>query len=279
MKYLTDEILEYNDYKIYVDQAHDFIPTDEKKLWEYHLKEKQKEPSLHYYSINPIKYDLNSSGFRTLDEPSLEDWGDVYLGCSHTFGIGHHLENVWSYKLNKVLGGKFWNLAIPGTGVDTHFRLFLGYYKKLKIRNVFHYAPIYPRYEFIENKRPQNYIIGDYNEKWIPNFGNLMINSLLTDEQIELNWYKNTAAIRGLADEIGAKYYLLQGSDKWHGRDDESLLARDLLHYTTLYQHKVYRDFLKLYDNEMYEKYKDEQQPILNIEAYMKKTYSATKLI
>ena len=34
------------------------------------------------------------------------------MGCSHTFGIGHHLENTWGFKLNNVIGGKFWNLGI-----------------------------------------------------------------------------------------------------------------------------------------------------------------------
>ena len=283
MQYLTEKILQHrselDDFDIFANTVHDFIPTDSREFWEEHLRTKKDEPSMHYYALNPIKYQLNVEGFRTPDNFNSEEWGNVYLGCSHTFGIGHHLENTWSYKLNKILGGKFWNLAVPGTGVDTHFRLLLGYYKKLKVQNIFHYAPMYPRYEFIEDKRPQNYIIGNYSEKWLPNFGNLMQKSLLTDEQIELNWYRNTAAIRGLASEVGANYYVIQGDDGWHGKDDESLLARDLLHYTTQYQHKVYRDFLEIYDKDLFERYKDEQQPILDIKAYMKSNYKANKLI
>jgi len=283
MKYLTEKILkhryELDDLGISANKVHSFIPTDTRELWNYHLKARKEEPSIHYYALNPIQYKLNNCGFRTPDDFNSEEWGDVYLGCSHTFGIGHHLKDVWSYKLNKVIGGKFWNLGLGGTGVDTHFRLFLAFYKKLKIRNVFHYAPMYPRYEFIENKRPQSYIVADYNEKWIPKFGNLMLDSLLTDEQVELNWHKNISAIRGLASEVGANYYVIQGDDGWHGKDDESLLARDLLHYTTQYQHKVYRDFLEIYDKDLFEKYKDEQQPILDIRTYMKSNYKANKLI
>ncbi len=283
MTYLTSKILHHraqlDDFDIFPAKIHDFVPTDTEKLLKYHQQIKKEEPSIYYYSKNPIKYDLNSHGFRTSDEFNKKEWGDVYLGCSHTFGIGHHLENTWSYKLNKVLGGKFWNLALPGTGVDTHFRIFLGYYRELKIRNVFHYAPMYPRYEFLENKRPQSYIVGDYNEKWLPKFGSLMAESLLTDEQVEINWHKNTLAVKALAEKVGAKYYLVKGSVGWHGRDDDSLLARDLLHYTTQYQHKVYQDFLQLYDNKIFEKYKDNQQPIQDIKKYMKETYPANKLI
>jgi hypothetical protein len=283
MKHLTEKILthrsELDDLEVLPGRTHNFITSDTEQLWDYHLKSKKDEPSLHYYTINPIEYKLNNYGFRTPDDFNSEDWGNVYLGCSHTFGVGHHLENTWSYKLNRVVGGKFWNLGIGGTGVDTHFRVFLGFYKKLKVRNVFHYAPMYPRYEFLENKRPQSYIIADYNEKWIPKFGNLMLDSLLTDEQVELNWYKNTSAIRGLASEIGATYHLIQGSYDWHGRDDKSLLARDLLHYTTQYQHKVYQDFLKLYDIEVFNKHRNKQEPILDIISYMERTYNPTKLI
>lgn len=283
MKHLSDKILQYrcelDDNNLSANQTHNFIPTDTKELLEHHLRVKKETPSLHYYSKNPIKYRLNNFGFRTPDNFNSEDVGNVYLGCSHTFGIGHHLENTWSYKLNEVIGGRFWNLGVGGTGVDAHFRILLGFYKQLKIENIFHYAPMYPRYEFIENGRPQGYIVGDYNERWLTKFGNLMLDSLLTEEQVEMNWYKNTSAIRGLAEEIGAKYYLIQGSDKWHGRDDNSLLARDLLHYTTQYQHKVYQGFLKLYDEEVFKEYKDKQQPIFDIETYMKETYPTNKLI
>lgn len=283
MKHLTNSILkhrcELDDLKLSAGRIHDFIPTDSKQLWNYHLKTKKDEPSVHYYALNPIEYKLNNAGFRTPDDFNSQDIGNVYLGCSHTFGIGHHLENTWSYKLSKIVGGKFWNLGLGGTGVDAHFRILLAFYKELKIKNIFHYAPMYPRYEFIENKRPQGYIVADYNEKWIPKFGNLMLDSLLTDEQVELNWHKNTSAIRGLASEIGATYYLIEGSDGWHGRDDESLLARDLIHYTTQYQHKVYQNFLKIYDINLFEEYQDKQQPILDIKAYIKNNYKSTKLI
>ena len=281
MQYLTDKILRYrcylDDEKRFGNQTYDFIPADTQELLEHHLQTR-KEYSLHYYSKNPIRYQLNNFGFRTPDDFNSEDIGNVYLGCSHTFGIGHHLENTWSYKLNKVIGGKFWNLGLGATGVDTHFRLFLGFYKKLKIENIFHYAPMYPRYEFIEHGRPVSYIVGDFDEKWLPVFGSLMLDSLLTDEQVEINWHKSTLAIKALAEEIGAKYHLIQGSLGWHGNDD-SLLARDLQHYTTRHQHTIYQDFLKLYDESLFERYKDEQQPIYDIKTYMKETYPANKLI
>ena len=60
------------------------------------------------------------------------------MGCSHTFGTGHSLENTWSYKLNKEIGGVYFNFGIPGTIVDTSFRLIRNWYNRINIKNVFH---------------------------------------------------------------------------------------------------------------------------------------------
>lgn len=277
MKYLTERILKHrahlDDSSKMHNNEYDFIETDSAIIWDEHLQRKyynSHKYSIQYYIKNPVKYKLNNCGFRTPDDFNSEDEGNVFLGCSHTFGIGHHLENTWSYKLNQTIGGKFWNLGIGGTGVATHFRLLLGFYKELKIKNIFHFAPKYPRYEFIENGMPQNYIINDYKKSWESKFGNLMVDSLLTDEQCEFNWMSYTYAIKGLAKEIGCNYYLIEGDAGWHGQDDNSLVARDLLHHTTKVQHSIYLDFLKIYDNDLYEKYVNIEEPVLDIKKYMK---------
>jgi hypothetical protein len=273
MKYLSKEILKYRDDLNDKINTFKFIPSDGEDTWFTNLKFKNNN-SLKYYLDNPIEYKLNNCGFRTPDDFNSTDTGNIFLGCSHTFGIGHHLENVWSYKLNNVIGGKFWNLGMGGTGVASHFRILLAYYKELKIKNIFHFAPMYPRYEFIQNGKPKNYIIANYNEEWKSTFGDLMINSLLTNEQCEMNWITYTSAIKGLASEIGCNYYLIEGDAGWHGADDNSLQARDLMHHTTEYQHKIYKDFLKLYDENLYDKYANTQEPIYDIRKYRNITKS-----
>lgn len=249
---------------------HDFIPTDSEERFKASLKTQNNNVSLQYYLLNPIKYELNNCGFRTPDDFNSDDWGNVYIGCSHTFGIGHHLENTWCYKLNNIVGGKFWNMGLPATGVTSHFRILFGYYKELNIKNIFHYAPQYSRYEFIENGTPTNYIIADYKEGWKQNFGDLMSKSLLTIEQCKMNWFSYTYAIRGLASEIGCNYYVIQGDTGGHTSDDSSLQARDLIHHNTSYHHKIYKEFLKLYDETLYEKYSDTQEPIFDVKEYIK---------
>ena len=119
MKHLTEKILKYrnvlDDFNFLKNKEYGFIETDSEVVWNEILRKKYNNFnnfSIKYYIENPIKYKLNNFGFRTPDDFNSEDEGNVFLGCSHTFGIGHHLENVWSYKLNQIIGGKFWNLGI-----------------------------------------------------------------------------------------------------------------------------------------------------------------------
>lgn len=283
MKYLSDKILKSNylidDWKYSINNTHSFIPTDTEGRWLSNVKFKSNNDSVRYYINNSIEYKFNNAGFRTPDDFNNKDWGNVYLGCSHTFGTGHHLENLWSYKLNNIIGGKFWNLGLPSTGVATHFRLLLGYYKELKIKNIFHFAPMYPRYEFFEKGIPTGYVVNCAVEKWKETFGNLMENSLITNEQCEMNYLTYTNAIRALAYEIGVNYYLLEGDTGLHCEGDGSLQARDLMHHTTKVQHKIYQDFLKMYDIDLYKKYKDTQEPIFDIKEYIKNKKNINKTL
>lgn len=282
MKYLSDNALKSNylidSWYYRKNTTYQYIPTDAEERWLYNAKFKSNNHSIQYYIKNPIEYKLNNYGFRTPDDFNEEGEGNVFLGCSHTMGIGHHLENTWSYKLNNVIGGKFWNLGIP-SGVATHFRLLLGYYKELNIKNIFHYAPMYPRYEFIENGQPTGYIVNEYNEDWWLKFGTFMQTSLLTDEQCEMNWITYTNAIRGLAKEIGCNYYLIEGDAGRFSDCDDSLQARDLIHHTTKVQHTLYQDFLKMYNIDLYEKYKDTQEPIFDIKAFIKNKKNINKTL
>lgn len=247
-----------------------FIPADSEARFKNNIKNGGRNISTLYYIENPIEYSLNNCGFRSPDDFNSEEEGNVFLGCSHTFGIGHHLENTWAYKVNQKIGGKFWNLGAAGTGVPTHFRFLFAYYKELKIKNIFHYAPRYPRYEFIENGLPQHYIISDYNKNWDSKFGSLMLDSLLTDEQCQMNWYISTYAIRGLASEIGCNYYLIDEQPPWrNAHSDGSLQARDLFHHSTKTHHEIYEEAINMCDSSLLDN-EEIKNPIFDIENHMK---------
>ena len=233
-----------------------WLATDTKTRFEDHLKEQnsQKEKNLQYYLKTPIEYKLNNYGFRTPDDFNSIDEGNLFIGCSHTIGIGLHLDHVWSYKLNQIIGGKFWNLSMAGTGVQTHFRLLLGFCKELKIKNIFHYAPRYPRYEFIVNGVPKHFLMNEYTEEWENQFGSLCRESLINEDQVNMVYDSYTYAIKGLASELGVNYYVNDYVPKFTD-SDESLKARDIFHFSIKQQHQILNEFLKMYDVNVYNKH------------------------
>jgi hypothetical protein len=232
-----------------------WIPSDSKELFDKNLGYFPNDENLNYYLKNPISYKLNEYGFRTPDSFENEGPGNVFLGCSHTFGIGHHLDNVWSYKLNKKIGGNFWNLSVGGTGIITHFRLLLGFYKSLNIKNIFHLAPIYGRYEFFIDNVPVSMQTsrGDFFEK---HFGD-SYEIFLSDEQMIFTQETYHRAIKSIAYEIGCKYYYISSNkyDFQNTKDNRVknfpyLKSRDLIHFNTNIQNEIYNDFLNLYKKE-----------------------------
>jgi hypothetical protein len=236
--------------------SHNWFPMDTEKLF---LKNKQQNPrniSLNYYIENPIKYELNNFGFRTPDDFNSKDEGNVFLGCSHTFGIGLHLENTWSYLLNQKIGGKFWNLSIPGTGIPTHFRMLLGYYKELNIKNIFHFAPKYNRFEFFVNASPTPYQVTNM-DTWKSDFGKIYQESLTTQEQMHFTYDTHYRAIKSIADELKIGYYIICDSMYDNMNRKKSLLgsnvleARDLMHFNVDVHQQICDRFYKFYNGGM----------------------------
>jgi len=176
-----------------------------------------------YYLDNPISYELNPYKFRS-DEFSTELSGNVFLGCSDTFGVGHLLEHSWPYILTKLRfpNYKIYNLGAPGSGSDTHFRLLNVLKDKMKIKNIFHWLPIRSRFEIyldhgidgirypMEGSRRQGFstispaweIDNDFFSKNYIKYG------LMSETMRNINDLKNILAIKNIADELGVPYYL-----------------------------------------------------------------------
>lgn len=231
-------------------------PTNQSSLWHvsdteelFHENYQKYSDSLHLNDFlkNPIIYNYNNYGFRTSDNFNLKEYGNVFLGCSHTFGIGHHLENVWSYKLSQKIGGRFYNISEPGNGVFTQYR-YLHYFKdKIKFKNVFHFLPpeCLGRYEFINSDGEFNQIRPEevLNEK--------MLDFMYSKNQLTFINYVYINAIRYLLNNLGVNYYLLtdgylqgEGTNPYH---DSLSPARDLIHYYVEEHQEICESFYKKY--------------------------------
>lgn len=72
-----------------------------------------------YYRTHPITYSFNSLGHRSknIKELDLENY-ILFIGCSHTTGIGLELEKTFPDIVSRKLGCDYYNLSLPGTGID-----------------------------------------------------------------------------------------------------------------------------------------------------------------
>jgi len=249
-------------YETLANETSKWCPADGKDKFEKNCKMFPDNKSLKYYKKHPITYKFNNYGFRTDDDFNSTDEGNIFLGCSYTIGIGHHLKNTWSYKLNEHIGGKFWNLSLSGAGVDTAFRLLYGFKKILKIKNIFHYAPLNHgfRYEYLiksdtdgNHSYPQMFNVVHNTESAIEFFGKKFVKeALLTDNFAKLNYDKSILAIESLSKKLGSNYYYLSDDILQRYRtienDDSELQARDLEHYPVNMQNYIYKNFLEKYD-------------------------------
>ena len=202
--------------------------ADTKELFSNNFKKYSDSPHLLNYLNNPITYNYNNYGFRTPDDFNLDGEGNIFLGCSHTFGIGHYLTDIWSYKLCQKIGGKFYNISEPGSGIFTQYR-YLNYFKdKVKFKNVFHFLPneCWGRYEFINSE--SKFIDVPIHNKHI-------LDLLFQDEYIHLTNYIYIDAIRYMLNKLGVNYYLITNSwlDITNINPYHTTLtpARDLMHY------------------------------------------------
>lgn len=93
-----------------------FSGSDSEDLYIENLK---LQPDDWHYRTNIISYIRNSNGHRCkeISDVDLDNY-ILYIGCSHTEGIGLHLEDTYPYLLSKKLNCDYYNLAVGGIGLD-----------------------------------------------------------------------------------------------------------------------------------------------------------------
>lgn len=224
-----------------------WFPSDTEDLFKKNIKTNFED--LGNYLNNPIEYKLNNNGFRTYDNLTLNDYGNVFLGCSHTFGVGHHLKNTWAYKLNNFIEGKFYNLSQPGCGVETDYRMLYSFKNTIKIKNVFHFLGFYPRYEVFENEFFNNVHFTDDDD--IIKYKSIF-HSHTSNEKLLINQLAHTQAIKLLCSELGVNYYLICDfeffNDELFNLNKYSKnKARDLIHFSVEIHDELFKKFKKMY--------------------------------
>jgi hypothetical protein len=93
-----------------------FSGSDTLELLDKNLKNK---PEDWYYRNVSISYVRNDLGHRckNIRDTDLENY-ILFVGCSHTEGIGLELEKTYPYLLSQKMNCDYYNLGIGGSGID-----------------------------------------------------------------------------------------------------------------------------------------------------------------
>ena len=104
------------------DEPYDVSKYTGSDSLENYEKQLKSKPNDWYYKDLPIEYRLNKNGHRSKDivDLNLEDY-ILFIGCSHTYGVGNRLEDTYPFLLSQNLNCDYYNLAIGGTGSDTAY--------------------------------------------------------------------------------------------------------------------------------------------------------------
>jgi hypothetical protein len=93
-----------------------FIGGDSKKQF---IKSTKEMPKDWYYNNTEILYEYNNLGHRCKNFEDLDQTNYIlFIGCSHTMGVGLELEKTYPYLLSEKLKMDYYNLAVPATGND-----------------------------------------------------------------------------------------------------------------------------------------------------------------
>jgi len=135
-------------YKNHANQVLNWFPMDTHELYQINLKENYQLLKENNWIDNNFTYKFNSHGFRCEEfttEPSI-----MFLGCSHTCGIGLPIETIWPELVSKQLNMRCANLGIGGSSNDTAFRLCHGWIDIIRPKIVMILEPDDSRAELID---------------------------------------------------------------------------------------------------------------------------------
>lgn len=109
-----------------------------------------KYPERHsIYGPKDIDYSFNSLGFRC-DEFNIPNQNSiVFMGCSHTMGLGIPYYETWAYKLHQYFAPNtpYWNLGFEKSSIDAQVLLLKDLASDLKPNKIFFLMPnLYRRY-------------------------------------------------------------------------------------------------------------------------------------
>lgn len=153
----------------------EFMPQDRQETYELNCK---KHLDWEYKSIK-VQYQFNELGHRSVSPNDLGDDYILYLGCSHTVGIGLAKEHTYTDIVATTLGKPYYNLSVSGAGPDmivNNTLAFLSFIKK-KPQAIVIQWPAFHRFFYINEDRQLEFLnASSTKEVWNYMAGNDLAN-------------------------------------------------------------------------------------------------------
>lgn len=201
---------------------------DTEELYRENLQKNYSEMLKYKWVDTNIDYTFNSEGFRCCEfstDPSI-----LFLGCSHTIGIGINIEDSWTTIVSNKLNLKCFNLGIGGSSCDTAFRIGHYYIEQIKPKIVVFLRPSQYRMEAINMEYSKPIMLyGPHGDQNLNNT-DYMYHYFNDDNNGFLNREKNTLALNTICDKNHVKYIVINSEELVKVRVDR---ARDLAHCGT----------------------------------------------
>jgi hypothetical protein len=188
-----------------------WIPMDTEE--NYNKLKKEGYYSLNKSVVENFKYEVNSNGFRcdNFDTIDFSKKSIVYLGCSHTFGIGSPEEDIWCSMLHKLLQEhynikfNFINLGVPGGSIDDCLR-FIPYFKKFNPHMIISCNPTLHRM-IIPHDSEQS--VGYYSAGCVRTPENRGYHELLkhSDEYFIYKYNMTLQVVKSVSDAMNIEFY------------------------------------------------------------------------
>lgn len=239
-----------------------WLGTDNPTNWEKNKQNHQGSSDFVYWENNPITYEFNNHQFRTPDDFNTEDEGIIFLGCSHTSGIGLHWNQTWVHHICKRYKRKAWNLAIGGMGIQTCYRNLVIWTQKerrLKAKKVLLLIPHFERWELASYVRNKKHNYTPVTVQTLETFlgknttpYNVMTELLFSETTSFWNMRSQLDAIRVICMELGMDLHVVTTLPILYQQGNNLPVpncARDFAHCSPAQQQQIAEKFVYLIDN------------------------------
>ena len=224
----------------YSGKTETWTGSDSEERFNQNMANPTKREALEHFgwTRDNVSYTFNKDGFRSEEFTYEANDSVLFLGCSHTMGLGLDLESTWTYKVASSLGLRHYNLGVSAGSSDMCFRLAYHWIPRLRPKYVVMMTPNSVRAEIVMDNDIKMYLPTS------PDIDQFYLNWLSHPANRDMHRLKNVMGVQTICDSIGVPLIEIPIEDKKFLLKDYSW-ARDMMHFGRSWNNKVSEIFLQ----------------------------------